>query len=253
MSSAAIAFAMFGCVAAGAVLAMVLARRLPAHHLASESRDVIKLGLGTIGTLTALVLGLLVAAAKDTHDTQSGTVKELAAQLAVLDRILARYGPEAGEARARLRSLTHAVREQVWATDSAGPLDFSGGPSRAAGEALYDSIAALEPKTDSQKMLKSRAQDLTVGLSHLRQRIVIGSERSIPAPLLLLLGAWQAALFAGYGLLAPRNATAIGILIVCMLSVACGLYLILELDRPFDGLIRVSDAPLRSVLAHLGE
>jgi hypothetical protein len=253
MSSLAIACVMFGCVLASTLAAMLIARRLPEHHLSGESRDVVKLGLGVIGTLTALVLGLMVAATKGTYDAQSGTVKEAAAQLAVLDRVLARYGPEAGEARERLRALAQSVLDQVWPHDAAAPIDFSGGPSRQAGEAFYEAVAALEPKTDSQRLLKSRAMEMTVGLAQLRQRLVVTSERSIPAPLLVVLGVWQAALFAGFGLLAPRNVTTVAVLVVCMLSVSGALFLVLELDRPFEGTVRVSDAPLRSVMSHLGE
>ena len=253
MSSLTIACVMFGCVVVSTLAAMTIARRLPEHHLSNESRDVVKLGLGVIGTLTALVLGLLVAATKGTYDAQSGTVKELAAQMAVLDRVLARYGPEAGEARGHLRSLAQSVLDQVWPHDTATPIDFSGGQSKQAGEAFYDAVAALEPKTDSQRLLKSRAQEMTVGLGQLRQRLVVNSERSIPPPLLMVLGVWQATLFAGFGLLAPRNATTIVILVVCMLSVSGALFLVLELDRPFEGTVRVPDTPLRAVMSHLGE
>lgn len=253
MGSLTVAAVMFGCVLVSTLVAMLIARRLPEHHLSGECRDVVKLGLGVIGTLSALVLGLLVAATKGTYDAQSGTVKEVAAQLAVLDRVLARYGPEAGEARTRLRALTAAVLDQMWPAGAAGPVDFSGGPSRAAGEVFFEAVEALQPKTDSQRLLKSRAEDMTVGLGQLRQRLVVNSDRTIPTPLLIVLGAWQATLFAGFGLLAPRNATAVAVLIVCMASVSGALFLVLELDRPFEGMVRVSDAPLRSVMAHQGE
>jgi hypothetical protein len=253
MGSLTIACVMFGCVLVSTLAAMAVARRLPDHHLSGESRDVVKLGLGVIATLTALVLGLLVAATKGTYDGQSGTVKEAAAQLAVLDRILARYGLDAGEARTHLRALTEAVLEQIWPHDAAAKIDFSGGPMRRAGEALFETVAALEPKSDSQRLLKSRAQEIIVGLSQLRQRLMVNSERSIPAPLLVVLGIWQATLFAGFGLLAPRNATTLAVLVICMVSVSGALFLVLELDRPFEGLVRVSETPLRSVLVHLGE
>jgi hypothetical protein len=244
---------MFGCVLFSTLAAMMIARRLPEHHLSGESRDVVKLGLGVIGTLTALVLGLLVAATKGTYDAQSGTVKEVAAQFGVLDRVLARYGPDAGEARRRLRALAQAVLDQVWPHAAAATIDFSGGQSRQAGEAFFEAVDALEPRTDLQRLLKSRAQELTLGLGQLRQRLVVTRERSIPTPLLVVLGVWQSALFAGFGLLAPRNATTIAVLVICMLSVSGALFLILELDRPFEGMVRGSDAPLRSVMSHLGE
>jgi hypothetical protein len=253
MSSLAIACVVFGCVLVSTVAAMMTARRLPEHHLSGESRDVVKLGLGVMGTLTALVLGLLVSATKGTYDAQSGTAKEVAAQIATLDRILARYGPDAGEARARLRALAQAILDQVWPAGASAAIDFSGGQSRQAGEALFEAIEAFGPQTDSQRLLKSRAMEMAVGMGQLRQRLVVNSDRSIPAPLLVMLAVWQAVLFAGFGLLAPRNATTIAILVLCMLSVAGGLFLIMELDRPFEGVVRVPDTPLRAVMAHLGE
>lgn len=252
MSSLAIAGLMFACVLVSTLVAMFVARRLPQHHLASESRDVIKLGLGTVGTLTALVIGLLVSATKGVYDTQSSTVKDLAAQVAAIDRLLARYGPDAADARAKLRVLAQSSLDQLWPHD-ASPIDFSGGQSRPAGEALYEAVAALDPKTDSQRLLKSRAQDSVLGLVSLRQKLVVNSDRSIPVPMLVVLGVWQAVLFAGFGLMAPRNTTAMAVLVICMLSVACALFLILELDRPFEGMVRVSDTPLRTVISHMGE
>lgn len=253
MSSLAIAGLMFACVLVSTVVAMVIARRLPEHHLGSESKDVVKLGLGVIGTLTALVLGLLVAATKGTYDAQSATVKELAAQVATLDRILAKYGPEANEARSRLRTLAQSARDQVWPHDSHGAVDFSGGETRQTGEAFFEAVAALDPKTETQRLFKARAQDIAIGLGQLRQRLVVNSDRTIPVPLLVMLGVWEAALFAGFGLLSPRNATAISILVICMASVSGAIFLVLELDQPFGGIIRVSDAPLHTVMAHLGE
>jgi hypothetical protein len=154
---------------------------------------------------------------------------------------------------AKVRGVTEAALHQLWPHDGAGPGDLSGGESATAGVTLFEAVAALEPKTDAQRLLKSRALEIAVGMGHIRQQLVVNNERSIPAPFLLMLGVWQAVLFAGFGLLAPRNATTFTVLTVCMLSVSGALFLVLELDRPFAGMIRVSDTPLRSVLAHLGQ
>lgn len=253
MDSLSIALVMFACVFTSTLVAMWLARSLPDRHYTSESKEVIKMGLGVIGTLTALVLGLLVSATKGTYDAQSGTVKELAAQMAMIDRVLARYGPEASEARARLRTLVQTALDQVWPKDGHAKVDLSGGPSRNAGDNLFEAVSALEPKTDAQRLLKGRALDLIVGMGQLRQRLVVNSEGSLPGVLLVMLGIWQAVLFAGFGMLAPRNGVALVVLAVCMLSVSGALFLVMELDKPFDGMVRVSDAPLRLVLSHLGE
>jgi hypothetical protein len=253
MSSLAIACVMFVCVLASTLAAIAIARRLPEHHRSTESKEVVKLGLGVIATLTALVLGLLVASAKGTYDTQSNSVKELSAQLALLDRILERYGPETAEARAQLRAFTRALLEQFWPHDGSAPTLFPTGEAKSIGETFFDTLTALKPKTDTQQMLKARAIDAAAGLAQSRQRLVVNNERSIPSPLLVVLGFWQAVLFAGFGLLAPRNATTLTVLVVCMLSIAGAIFLVMEFDRPFDGLIRVSDAPIRTVLSRMGE
>lgn len=252
MSSLMIASLMFACILASTFAAMMIARRLPGHHLNSESRDVVKLGLGVIGTLTAMVLSLLVSATKGTYDAQNGTVKELGAQLGVLDRALGQYGPEASKAQAQVRVLAEVVLEQLWPSNGA-PADFNVRPTKGAWESIFLAVGSLEPQSDSQRLLKSRAQDILIGLGHIRQRLAVNSERSIPTPLLVVLGVWQAVLFAGFGLLAPRNGTTITVLVICMLSISGALFLVMELDRPFAGLVRVSNAPLRSVISHLGE
>lgn len=252
MSSLAIACVMFACVLASTLAAMLIAPRLPTHHLNSESRDVVKLGSGVIGTLTAMVLSLLISATKGTYDTQNGTVKEVASQLGVLDGALRQYGAEASEARAQIRPLTQAVLEQLWPSEAA-PVEISKGSSKTAWESIFEAVTTLEPRTNSQTLLKSRSQDILVSLGNVNQRLAVNSDRSIPTPLLVMLGVWQAVLFAGFGLLAPRNGTTITVLVICMLSVSVSLFLIMELDRPFEGMVRISSAPLRSVLSHLGK
>ena len=72
-------------------------------------------------------------------------------------------------------------------------------------------------------------------------------------PFLVVLVFWLTILFISFGLFAPPNATVIATLFVCALSVSGAIFLILELDQPFEGLIRISSAPLRNALAHLGQ
>src|SRR5262245_66175689 len=119
MSSLAAAGLVFGCALAAALVAMRVARRLPESHLSSESRDVVKLGLGVIATLTALVLGLLVASAKGTFDAQDGAVRQLATDFSLLDRYLAHYGPETKELRDLLRRIVAVSVDRLW--PEAGP------------------------------------------------------------------------------------------------------------------------------------
>jgi hypothetical protein len=74
----------------------------------------------------------------------------------------------------------------------------------------------------------------------------------LPWAFLTILVFWLAVLFATFGLLAPGNATIVLTLLVCSLSVAGAVFLIVDMAHPYSGIIYVSDAPLRGVLNQLG-
>lgn len=255
MNSLVIAGVVFGCALGAALMAMVVSRRLPGHHLSSESKDVVKLGLGVIATLTALVLGLLVASSKGTYDAQDAAVKQLATSVSVLDRALAHYGPETQELREMLRQMVALAIERLWPEDGPrkGDLTPGSGPTREAGDVFYDKLSELQPKTDAQRALKGRSMDLTIEMAQTRYRMHAQKDSSVPVAFLVVLVLWLMTLFAGYGLLAPRNLTVITVLMVCALSIAAAVFLVLELGRPFAGVIQVSSAPLQEALSRVGK
>jgi hypothetical protein len=253
MSSLATAGLVFACIVAAALLAMFVGLALPASHLSGESKDVVKLGLGVIATLTALVLGLLVASAKGTYDTQSNSVKQISANVLLLDRLLARYGSETKEARELLQRVVTIILGTLWPDDGSHKAALTPGAAQADFEAFYDKLGALSPKTPAQGVIKSRSLDMATELAQTRLRLAAQKDSSIPLPFLVVLVFWLVVLFTGYGLHAPRNATVIVVLLVCALSISAALFLILELDRPFDGIVRVPSAPLREALSLIGK
>jgi Protein of unknown function (DUF4239) len=252
VSPLAVSGIVFACISGAGLLAMALGRALPEHHLKPDSKEAIKYGLTLIATLAALVLGLLVAAAKGTYDTQTSAVRQMSADLLLLDRALALYGSETKEARELLRRAIAATLDRLWPGDSARPANLAPGEARADWEAFYEKVAGLTPQNEAQRPLKARALDITAGLAQTRFRLFAQKDSSIPVPFLVVLVFWLMILLGGCGLLAPRNATVVTVLIVCALSVSCALFLILELDRPFEGVMRVSSAPLREALSRLG-
>lgn len=253
MSPLAISCVAFACVLGGVLLGMYVARALPGHHVSGDSKDAVKLGLALIATLTALVLGLLVASAKGTYDAQNSAVKQLSANVILLDRILSLYGPETKEAQELLRRAMTLAMDRIWPDDSAQRGSLTPGAARAEMELFYGKVAALSPQNDAQRALKARALDLTTDLAQTRLRMFAQRDSSIPLPFLGVLVVWLFVLFAGYGLMAPRNATVVAVLVVCILSVSAALFLILELDRPFAGILRISSAPLHDALSRIGE
>ena len=113
-------------------------------------------------------------------------------------------------------------------------------------------LLELAPRDEAQRWLQSRALQLGGDLAEERWLLAAESEGSVPRPFLAVLVFWLAILFAGFGLFAPRHATDVAALLVCALSLAAAVFLILEMDRPFAGLVTVSAAPMRTALARLG-
>lgn len=244
---------MFVCIFGVALVAKFFKRLLPEHHLSADSKDVVKLGMGTMATLAAIVLGLLIATAKGTYDAQSGAIQELAAKVMLLDRILAKYGPETKEARDLLRDATEAIQNRIWPDEGVRPASLAPGEARAEGDAMYDKIAELSPRDEAQRALKARALESMINLLQERLRLFARRDSSLPLPFLVVLASWLVILFAGYGLVAPRNATVIAVLFFCTLSVSAAIFLLLEMSTPFVGILRISSGPLHDALSVLGK
>jgi hypothetical protein len=253
VSSFAVSALVFGCVAAGAGAGVLVRRRLPDGHLCSESRDVVKLSLGLVATLTAMVLGLLIATAKSTFDAQSGAVKEFATKSILLDRVLALYGPDTADARGVLRAVLAGTAERMWADDGTRLAVPTAGDSAHTLEGLFNRVAALNPQTDAQRALKARAVDLTTDAAHVRLRILSQHDSSLPELFFVMLVCWLVLLFAGFGLLGPAHATVATVLVLAAVSVSGAVFLTMELNTPFSGTILVPSAPLHEALGLVGK
>jgi hypothetical protein len=230
------------------MLGMLLHAVLPQHHLSAESKDIVKLGMGLVGTMAALVLGLLVASAKGSYDAQGAELTQMSANIALLDRVLAHYGPEAKEPRALLRGAVSRLLDQLWSKDGAP----QSAPS-AGGEILYDKIQGLAPKDDTQHSLQSQALSMVVDIGKTRWLMYEQATGSVSIPLLIVLVCWLTVIFTSFGLFAPFNATVVSSLFVSALAVSGAVFLILEMYTPYAGLVQISDAPLRAALLNLGQ
>ena len=228
---------------------MQLRAALPKHHLSEDTKDTVKLAMGRVATMAALVLGLLVASAKGVYDAQKSALVQMAGKAAFLDRLLVFYGPDAAAARALLRRGLEGEIARIWPENEFQAAQLA--PNTARGEALYDALQGLEPQNDTQRSLKSQAQALAFDLGQMRWLMFEQTGTSISPLLLVIVVFWLAILFFSFGLFGPSNSTAIAALLVGALSVSCAIFLILELDQPFGGLIRISSQPLRNVLSHL--
>ena len=129
---------MFALVFGSALLAMRVQRLLPEHHVSTDTKDVVKLGVALIATMSALVLSLLIASAKSAFDTRSNQVVKASADIMLLDRVLARYGPETNDPRAALQRSVAAAVERVW------PEDEDARPITMIGERLLSRLSATK-------------------------------------------------------------------------------------------------------------
>ena len=200
--------------------------------------------------MTALLLGLLVASAKGSYDAQRKEVIHLAGRLDFLDRLLGLYGPEAAEAGEVLRSLNGGLILQLWTDKEARKAQ--GDQVSSLFRALYDSISKLAPENDEQRAAKAEALETTADLSKTRWLLYAMGDTSIATPMLVIVIIWLTTIFISFGLFAPMNWTAIGSMLIGALSVSSAIFLIMELDRPFAGVIHISDAPLRHTLNRPG-
>jgi hypothetical protein len=242
---------LFMALVGAAFLGRRVRRYLPEHHLSADSKDAVKLAMGLVATMTALVLGLLVSSAKGTYDTARSEVIQMAAKVAFLDRVLALYGPEATEARGELRATVADAVRRIWSTDPGRAAQLT--PNQQAGDALYIAIQRLSPHDDAQRTLKGQVTTLMVDLGQIRSLLVAQSIPSISKPMLIILVSWLVVIFFGFSLLAPPNATTTLALVASAFSVAGAIFLILELDQPFGGLIRIPSEPMINVLSHLAK
>jgi hypothetical protein len=237
----------------GALFGMWLHTTLPEHHLDDDSKDTIKLGIGLIATMAALVLGLITASAKSSFDAADAAVKNTAIDVITLDRTLARYGPETGEIRSALKRVIGDRIEMIWPQGSSKTTNLDPMHSRIGSEAeeLANAIRALKPHNDSQRALQARSLNFIEALLQARWLILSGTEKSVPVPFLMILVFWLTFIFASFGLFAPRNITVLVVLFVCALSIGSAVFLIVELGTPFNGLLMISADPFHYVYAHL--
>jgi hypothetical protein len=251
MGSLALSAIVFACVFGGAMCGILLNRVLPPTHLSADSKDVVRMGMGLVATMAALVLGLLVSSAKGFYDAQSTELTQMSASVILLDRLLANYGPETKDARDLLLGTVADSINKIWPQERAQPSKL-GAPSTTSPEALISEIQALSPKDDRQRSIQAQAVTMVMSLAHTRWLMYEQGANSVSKPMLVILVFWLSAIFVSFGLFAPRNATAITALFVAGLSVSGAILLILEMYSPFGGLIEISSGPLRATLSQLG-
>ncbi len=241
----------FACVFGGALLGILIGRRLPEHHLAPETKDVVRLAMALVGTIGALVLSFFITSAKGYHDRQANELTQMSAKVVVLGRILQLYGPEASQAHQTLRDIVGQLLLTTWPNEQRENAQIP--PRTVRPTDLYNQVEGLAPKEDRQRMIQSQASGLLVSVGEVRWLMLEEAALKINPLVLLVLDFWLTVLFVSWGLYSPRNATALTALFVTALSVAAAIFLIVELYTPYTGILRVSSVPLRMAYETLAQ
>ena len=251
ISSLTIGLISVGCIFGGALLGLFLQGLLPEHHLRDNSKDTVKVVAAMIATLTALVLGLLVSSAKSSFDGTNTAVIENGAKAILLDRALAAYGPETKDIRELLRRTLAAGIEMFWPEEGkveSGMTAFE----RANGmEMIQAKLRQLTPATDSQRKLQAQAEQISGEMLHARWLLIEQAQSTLPVVFLVVVLLVDHAASQLRPVCGAQSDGDHGF--VRQRAVRLGRdLLILEMNRPLDGMIKVSSAPLHKALEHLG-
>jgi len=241
----------FAAIFGGAVFGLVVRKRLPGHHLSSETQSVITVSVAVLGTLSALVLGLMITAANSSFSARSDEVRELSLQAIRMDRNLRRYGPEAAEPRAALRIWAIAKLQQLFPDKSKPPVASE--ITITMLENVQDAVLDLTPQNEQQKYLRTLCVNLSSTMIQARWALEQRMGHSTPIPFLILLIFWLTIVFASFGLFAPPNLTVIVALFLCSVAVSGGIYLIEELDNPLSGFIQIPSDSMHKALGEITE
>ena len=253
MNSMTVALISFACMFSGALIGWFLCYLVPNHHMSEKERDVVKLSAGLIATLAALVLGLLVSTAKNSLDTMNSELIQNSAKIIMLDRTLNQYGPETKDIHDILRRNIATVLDRIWPEDKSKKVHVENNDVTYGMERIQLKLRNLVPNSDSQRYLQSQAQQLVSDLAQTRWLIIEQSQQKLPTVFIIILIFWLTMLFVSFGLLAPHNPTIIAVLLICSLSVSGAVLLILEMNNPLDGMIKVSSAPFRNAFDRINK
>ena len=227
----------------GAVVGLAIGRRLPEHHLSGETRAVVSVSMAVVGTMSALVIGLLISSASTAFNGRNADLARLSTTIVHLDSLLRRYGEAADPARAALQDYAARKFQDLFPGPAGAPL-VSNTKTAAVLDAAEDRILALEPGDARHRWLVAEALRAATAIADARNELAEQERNSLPLPFLGAVTLWLTLLFASFGLFAPRNATVVAALFCCALAVSAAVKLVVDMDTPFAGRLRLVRPPI---------
>ena len=231
----------------GALTGMYLRRALPERHLDGETKEIVRLGAALLATVAALVLSLLINSANQSFEDKRGRVERVASDVALLDRLLAAYGPEAREVRVLVRRGVDIIAQRAWNIDGGA----AGVEPGTIGVETFSALKALPDRSEIQRALRDQALLLAMDIARARVALFEHARTTLPWPIVAILIFWFTVLFASFCLFSPVNGTGFGALIAIAVSASAALFMFLEMGQAFSGFIQISDSALIAALPPL--
>lgn len=247
-----IGIAVFAIIFGGALVGMLLGKVLPDPHMSTESRDAIRTIMAMLATLSAVVLGLLTGSSISSLAEKDGELRSAGVQFVMLDRTLAEYGPETAETRNLLKQLLAARISQIW-PEEGGSVSLTALGSGPGIILVQRDLFGLAPRTEQQRWLRSNALEITNTIAESRWTTVEQIGSRFPWAFFIVVVGWLAVIFASFGIFAPRNGSVVAALLVAALALAGPTFMMLEMDQPYGGLVKIPSSSLRVALDQLGE
>jgi hypothetical protein len=204
-----------------------------------------------LSVLASLVLGLLIATAKSSYDSTDRAIRSYAAELALLNEALRDYGGDASVPHDLLRNYIERLLQDGWPKGGGRPAILEDEEARLLLEHVREAIRALKPIDDGQRSLQVQAIDINFNLLRQRWLLIEQQGPSVQRVVLVILVSWVMVIFTSFGMNAPRNSTVLAALLICSLAIGGAIFLILEMDRPLDGVMQISSWPMENALAHM--
>ena len=239
------------CIFASAIAGQMLNSRLPHQHLTKETQDVVRLGTGMLSVLASLVLGLLIATAKTSYDTTDQSIRGYATELILLDETFRDYGRTAAAPRDLLRQYTTQLLADFWPNSGGQPVVLDNQVAGSMMEHIREAVRALKPIDEGQRWLQDQALQISTSLLRQRWLMIEQAGTKIQPIVLVILVLWIGFIFATFALNAPRNATVVAAFFICSFAIGGSIYLILEMDSPLNGPMKISSWPMANALAHM--
>lgn len=237
----------FICIFGAGLLGFALRGFLPEDHRTDETSKTVHNVMSVVALLAALVLGLLVASTKSSFDVRSQEVQQFSANLTLLDRELVHFGPDAAKMRELLRAFTARKIAQLWTDRHADAANDTVESVHLLDEIEGD-LRLFVPKNDAHLEGRKNALDIIRELKRTSRLLSVQQINTTPRPFLIVGIFWLSALFLCHAIFAPFNGTVIAALFLGALSVSVAINLIFDMDRPFQGFIKVSPVPMQQAL-----